>query len=118
MGASWGVSEASWDRLGASCVHLGCVLGPLGGVLEASWGRLGPPWGLLGAYIGVLKVSGRHLVPDFQAKRWPNLGMLALLPFINRFLHEFSSENRSLKFTKSLSSMGKIIVFSFQAVLT
>ena len=49
LGASLGVLEASWKRLGAVLGRLGAVLGRLGGVLgrlEASWGCLGASWRL------------------------------------------------------------------------
>ena len=83
----------SWGRLGASCGCLRTVLGPSGAVLEA----FGAVLGRLGAVL---------------ERSWGHLG------FFYRFLSDLPSENRSPNLGKSLNSIGKIVFFSVQAVLT
>ena len=89
-----GVWESSWVALGRSWGHLGASWGRLGGVL----GRLGPSCGRLG---GVLEVSCAR----FSVQRGLNLGMLSWIPFFNRFLVDFASQNRSPNLEKSLNSI-------------
>ena len=96
--ASW---ESSWATLGRSWGHLGASWGRLGGVL----GRLGASCGCLG---DVLEVSCAR----FSVQRGFNLGMLSWIPFFNRFLVDFASQNRSPNLEKSLNSIGKFAFFA------
>ena len=89
--ASW---ESSWTALGRSWCGLGPSWGRLGGVL----GRLGASYGCLG---DVLEVSCAR----FSVQRRLNSGMLSWIPFFNRFLVDFASQNRSPNFEKSINSI-------------
>ena len=62
---SWAVLEASWARIVA--------------LFEGSWAvleRLGASW--------------RHLVRDFQTKKWLHVSLASEMPFFNVFLLIFS----------------------------
>ena len=93
-----------WERLRVSLERLRSVLGRLWGRLGGVLGRLGASCGCLG---DVLEVScGR-----FSVQRGLNLGMLSWIPFFNRFLVDFASQNRSPNLEKSLNSIGKNHLF-------
>ena len=106
--------NSRWGHLGdfgSSYGFLGTVLGPSWGRLGASWGCLrtvlGPSWAVLEAFGAVLGRLGAVL-----ERSWGQLG------FFYRFLSDLPSENRSPNLEKSLDSIGKVIFFSVQAVLT
>ena len=91
----------------ASWRHLGRILGRL----RASWRLLGAPRRRLGASWGRLGL-------DFRSKSDLNWGIPSWMTFYIRCLSDLPSENRSPNLEKSLNSIGKIVCFSFQAILT
>ena len=89
LGVSWGVLGCFWQPFGASC-------GPLRGFLD----RL--VWLLEG-----LGASSRHLVRDFQTKKWLHVSLASEMPFFNGFLLDFSSNFDVQIYEKNDSRRGK-----------
>ena len=99
FGVILGVLERSWRPLG----RLGGILGASWGVLrrlgrildvfEASWWLL---WGVLGADLGAswrsLGVLGASCA-RCSAQRVAKCRLRSWMPFSNRFLHDFATEN-------------------------
>ena len=90
------VLEASWD-----------VLGRLGSVFGASCGTLR---GFLGRLVWLLEPPGaswRHLVRDFQTKKWLHVSLAFELPVFNGFLFNCSSNFDLQNYVKYDSRLGK-----------
>ena len=102
--ASSGVLGPFWGHLGPFWKRAGGVLGASGVRLRVSWE---PPWPVLWASCERLGASWRHIVLDVHAKRSLNLGMPSQMPFLNRFVSDLASENRSLNFKKWWISIEK-----------
>ena len=118
LGAVLGRLGPSWDVLG----RLEAVLEPpwrcLGAVLGRLEAILGPSWGRLRVVLGSLGAAWGRPGPNFRGKGDSNGGILSWMQFFNRRLFDLPSENRFPNFEKSFKSIGKIIFFGLQAILT
>ena len=117
LGASWGLLGsvlgrlAMENRLGAvlepSWKRLGGVLGMSWAVLEASRGRLVALFEVSWAVLERLGASWRHLVRDFQTKKWLHVSLASEIPFFNGFLLYLSSNFDLQNYVKYDSRLGK-----------
>ena len=108
FGNIWGVLVPYWARLVLG--HLGCVLGPNWGVSEASWGRLGEVLGGSGAVLcaswGVLEAFGFRFSCKWIQTDASDLGKQFRVDFwlISPLLPPISNEH-----------LARYLVFGFQS---
>ena len=117
LGASCVCLVASWVPLGTSWEPLvsrpGRIVGSPGRVLGEFQAHLGASWGVLAC----LGASWGRLGLDFRSNGEVDCGISSWMPFSNRYPPDFATKNRSPIVQKSLNSIGKIVIFCFQALL-
>ena len=89
----------------------------MGGVLGASWGVMGVPEGCFRRLLGAPGASWAVLGASwarFSGQQADKARHSFLYTIFDRFLFDFTTENRSLNFEKTLKSVRKILLFAFR----